>query len=296
MPQSCTIAWLQPVLHALPYGMRRVQIAGIAAGERELANRMRVWFGGISIQERDAILGRVAPDSARSPSIFFAHRLEHATNSVLRSDLLAAGQFARARRPDDDGRFDRRPNAFMDTELAALVARFPDHFLIGRKGGKAVLRATMEKILPPQILTRKKVGFRVPFNQWFRGPHADLVRDLLSSNASEVARLCERIRCTGLSTSTFPENTITKKSCGHWRIRKVSAHIQTVGGRNSLRQGGMKRRGHCDNSISMIWSCSTGRRNDRLVQKAAAIGGAGIAEIKKRAQRRGEVCILNFLR
>ena len=36
---------------------------------------------------------------------------------------------------------------FMDTELAALVARFPDEFLIKRhKGGKAVLRAAMNSL------------------------------------------------------------------------------------------------------------------------------------------------------
>ena len=64
---------------------------------------------------------------------------------------------------------------FMDMALAGVVARFPDQFLIGAKGGKTVLRAAMRKVLPPEILHRKKVGFRVPFGQWFRGPYRDLV-------------------------------------------------------------------------------------------------------------------------
>ena len=193
VPQFLHDHLVAPALHALPYGMRRVQMAGIAAGERELSNRMQVWFGGISIQERDVILGRVAsltpPDlhpfsshigSNMRRTLFFDQTSWLPDNLLERGDRMMMAGSIEGRMP------------FMDTELAALVARFPDHFLIGRKGGKAVLRAAMEKILPPQILTRKKIGFRVPFNQWFRGPHADLVRELLCSNASEVARLCER--------------------------------------------------------------------------------------------------------
>ena len=45
----------------------------------------------------------------------------------------------------------------------------PTDFLIGAKGGKAVLRASMEKLLPPGILHRKKVGFRVPFGPMGEG-------------------------------------------------------------------------------------------------------------------------------
>ena len=60
---------------------------------------------------------------------------------------------------------------FMDTVLASVVARFPDEFLTGGKGGKTVLRAAMDKILPPEIVRRKKVGFGVPVGQWFKGPY-----------------------------------------------------------------------------------------------------------------------------
>jgi asparagine synthase (glutamine-hydrolysing) len=80
---------------------------------------------------------------------------------------------------------------FMDTELAALTARFVDHLLIGGRGGKTVLRAAMAKVLPAQILERRKIGFRVPFGEWVRGPHSDHIVDLLSGPGSTVARLCK---------------------------------------------------------------------------------------------------------
>ena len=87
---------------------------------------------------------------------------------------------------------------FMDVELAGVVARFPDHFLIGAKGGKAVLRASMEKLLPPRILHRKKVGFRVPFGRWVRGPYRDFAHDMLDSEASQLARICSQAKLRSL--------------------------------------------------------------------------------------------------
>ena len=87
---------------------------------------------------------------------------------------------------------------FMDVTLARVVARFPDRFLIGAKGGKAVLRASMRKLLPPQTLSRKKVGFRVPFGRWVRGPYRDFAQDMLDSDASRLAHICNRARLRSL--------------------------------------------------------------------------------------------------
>ena len=87
---------------------------------------------------------------------------------------------------------------FMDVALATVVARFPDRFLIGTKGGKAVLRASMSTRLPPAILQRKKVGFRVPFGTWLRGPYREFARDMLDSDASRLAQICNRAKLGSL--------------------------------------------------------------------------------------------------
>ena len=57
-----------------------------------------------------------------------------------------------------------------------LERALPGQFLIGCNGGKAVLRAAMDKILQWQIVRRKKIGFRVPIGEWFRGPYRDSFR------------------------------------------------------------------------------------------------------------------------
>ena len=81
---------------------------------------------------------------------------------------------------------------FMDVALASVVARFPDKFLIGGRGGKVVLRAAMAKVVEPAVLNRKKVGFRVPFHEWLRQAYRELVGDLLLSNMSQVSQICDR--------------------------------------------------------------------------------------------------------
>lgn len=180
-----------PAVHALPYGMRRVKTFATAASERDLSNRMRVWFGGVSVNERDAILGSSAssvppdlyPFSARIGSnvrrtLFFDQTSWLPDNLLERGDRMMMAGSIEGRMP------------FMDVELASVVARFPDKFLIGRKGGKAVLRAAMDKVLAPTVLGRRKIGFRVPFNEWFRNQYRDHVRDMLTSDHSQVARIC----------------------------------------------------------------------------------------------------------
>ena len=189
---------VSPLVRALPYGMRRVKVLALAAGERDLVNRMRVWFGGISVKEREAIMGRKAsltpPDpypfssmlSGLRQTLFFDQTSWLPDNLLERGDRMMMAGSIEGRMP------------FMDVVLAGVVARFPDHFLIGAKGGKAVLRASMEKLLPPKILHRKKVGFRVPFGLWVRGPYREFAQDMLGSETSQLARICSRAKLRSL--------------------------------------------------------------------------------------------------
>ena len=193
IPQAVHDHVVRPAIEALPYALRRAKIFATAAGERELTNWMRVWFGGISIEERDALLGYSAHVEPRESypfsiqigssfrrTLFFDQTSWLPDNLLERGDRMMMGGSIEGRMP------------FMDVELAKIVARFPDSFLIGRRGGKAVLRAAMDKILPTEILLRKKVGFRVPIAEWFRGPYREFVCEALVSDASQVARICDR--------------------------------------------------------------------------------------------------------
>ena len=92
VPQLVHDHVVSPAIQALPYAMRRAKIFAMAAGERELANRMRVWFGGVSIEERDALLGEFAVDrAARALSVFGKNWIQCSPHAILRSDFLASG-------------------------------------------------------------------------------------------------------------------------------------------------------------------------------------------------------------
>jgi asparagine synthase (glutamine-hydrolysing) len=192
MPQWLHDGVLAPFIRALPYSMRRLKILAAAASEREFSRRMRIWFGGVSVLERDAILrwpGPLSPPDAYPYSakigstsrrtLFFDQTSWLPDNLLERGDRMMMAGSIEGRMP------------FMDVVLASVIARFPDKFLIGRRGGKAILRAAVANVLPPEVLNRKKIGFRVPFNEWFRGPYRQYIRDMLTSEASHVARICD---------------------------------------------------------------------------------------------------------
>jgi len=58
MPEALHNSVVAPIVRSLPYGMRRMKIFFGAAGERDFTNRMRYWFGGMSIKDRDLLLGQ----------------------------------------------------------------------------------------------------------------------------------------------------------------------------------------------------------------------------------------------
>ncbi len=67
----------------------------------------------------------------------------------------------------------------LDHRVVELAARMPlrHKFRWGR--GKGILRHAFADLLPGPIRRRSKMGFGVPLDHWFRGPLADLARQVL---------------------------------------------------------------------------------------------------------------------
>ena len=180
---------VRPVAMARP----RLRILAGALGERDGSMRQRAWFGGIGALERAALVqdgGALSPpdpfpfaiesQSALRRTLFFDQTSWLPDNLLERGDRMMMAASIEGRMP------------FMDVELARYAARLPDRFLAGGRGGKRVLRAAMRKHLPDSILSRRKIGFRVPLDAWFRDRYRDQLRDLLASESSCTARLCNR--------------------------------------------------------------------------------------------------------
>ena len=72
------------------------------------------------------------------------------------------------------------------------MARLPDKWRIRGLVQKYILRRRWRTTLPPVILDRPKVGFRVPINEWFRGPMRAFVRDHIAGPDALANRICDR--------------------------------------------------------------------------------------------------------
>ncbi len=183
-----------PLIRRLPYRFRRVKIMAAAMGIRDPSERMARWLGALTFAERDRLMVRNSARRSVDPRPFRGSRRRSALERILyfdqtswlpdnlleRGDRLTMAASIEARMP------------FMDTELAALMARLPDKWRIRGLSQKAILRTAMRDILPREILGRPKVGFRVPINEWFRGPLRTFLRDHISGPHSLASELCDR--------------------------------------------------------------------------------------------------------
>jgi len=185
---------VEPPLRLLPYDFRRIKIMAATIGLRDREERLPRWLGTLSFAERERLLNRAAPRRAVDPFPFAADprrsELERLLyfdqtswlpdNLLERGDRISMAVSIEARMP------------FMDTELAALMAQLPDKWRIRGFTQKYILRAAMSDVLPREILRRPKVGFRVPVNEWFRGPMRSFIRDHIESRHSLCREMCDR--------------------------------------------------------------------------------------------------------
>ncbi len=69
----------------------------------------------------------------------------------------------------------------LDHRLLEFAASLPEKMRVRGGQGKWLMKKTMERYLPKDILYRPKMGFVTPIDQWFRGPLAGVARDLATS-------------------------------------------------------------------------------------------------------------------
>jgi len=87
---------------------------------------------------------------------------------------------------------------FLNHEMIEMAARMPAELKLHGFKRKYILKRALEKLLPREVIWRKKAGFGAPVRSWLRGPLRPLVDDLLSEESvtrrglfrsAEVARI-----------------------------------------------------------------------------------------------------------
>jgi asparagine synthase (glutamine-hydrolysing) len=69
----------------------------------------------------------------------------------------------------------------LDHRLMEFAASLPENMRVRRGQGKYLMKHTMERYLPKEILYRPKMGFVTPIAQWLRGPLSQAARDVATS-------------------------------------------------------------------------------------------------------------------
>jgi asparagine synthase (glutamine-hydrolysing) len=89
---------------------------------------------------------------------------------------------------------------FLNREMIEFAARMPPELKLRGLKRKYILKRALEKVLPPDVVWRKKAGFGAPIRSWLRGALRPLVAELLSEETvrrrglfqpAEVSRLIE---------------------------------------------------------------------------------------------------------
>jgi len=87
---------------------------------------------------------------------------------------------------------------FLNREMIELAARMPPRLKLRGLKRKYILKKAAEKLLPREIVWRKKAGFSAPVRSWLRGALRPMVDELLSEDAlrrgNPLARRGEPVR------------------------------------------------------------------------------------------------------
>lgn len=81
---------------------------------------------------------------------------------------------------------------FLDTQLAEFVMRLPPSTKVRGPSLKRLLKATARDLLPPHLLHRRKRGFGVPLDRWFRTDMRGFAHGMLASRETRIGQHVDR--------------------------------------------------------------------------------------------------------
>ena len=188
LPMAVRDALLGAGADRLPFGLRKLQVVARSARFSDESERMASWFAGLAGEERARLLSpalrahdtqavaafRVALEAsaARRPldrMLDADLRLWLPDDLLMKMDKMSMAASIEARVP------------LLDHPLIEWAARLPDRLKVRGLAGKVLLKQLARKLVPAEVVDRRKVGFTVPLAPWFRGPLKPLLSDTLLS-------------------------------------------------------------------------------------------------------------------
>ncbi|MFK7743002.1 MAG: asparagine synthase (glutamine-hydrolyzing) [Planctomycetota bacterium] len=181
----------------LPGSKFRARQAARALTGRSVGERLQTWFAPFTWYERKRLRSgyggiRTLGQYERCQGDHLRRMLYVDCHTWLSDNLLERGD-----RMSMAASIENRP-PFLDHNLVELAFRIDSSMKVRGKSGKWIIKEIGRKHLPENIVDRKKVGFRVPLDEWFRGGLKDYVHDLLLGSDSFVSSYLDRKVIDGL--------------------------------------------------------------------------------------------------
>jgi asparagine synthase (glutamine-hydrolysing) len=185
VPRALRRALLTPLVQQLPLRYRNIKIALASLNCEDWRERYVRWFGATDFAERRSLMRlRVHEREIRDDlPPFDAHPATSALRRILYFDQtswLPDNLLERGDRMTMAASIEARV-PFLDHPLVEFVATLPDHWRAKGMRRKRVLREAAASLLPGVIRRRRKVGFRVPMDEWFASSLRDYLYDHLRS-------------------------------------------------------------------------------------------------------------------
>lgn len=80
---------------------------------------------------------------------------------------------------------------FLDHKVIEFAASLPENLKMQRFQTKSLLKKVAARLVPPEVVYRRKMGFGVPVGKWFRGEMKEFVRDVLLSQKALARGITE---------------------------------------------------------------------------------------------------------
>jgi len=190
VPNPLRAAMIDRIEQRLPSRLRRARIALRALRGDDEAERLEGWFAPFTRPERIALLGTVerqaGSDIARGGGDPVRRMLFADCHAWLADNLLERGD-----RMSMATSLELRP-PFLDHHMVELAFSLPSNVKLRHGVTKWVVKEVARSLLPAAIVDRRKVGFRVPIDNWLRGSMRDMAYDRLLAAGSFVTEVFDR--------------------------------------------------------------------------------------------------------
>lgn len=175
----------------LPQRLARPRTALRALSAPSELEQLSTWFAPFTMDERRALMAR-QPSAERRRTVpsgvdAVDRMLRHDVASWLPDNLLERGD-----RMSMAASLELRP-PLLDHRLVEFAFRLPSFMKVRGGVTKWLLKEVARRYLPDEIVDRRKVGFRVPLDQWFRSDLRDNTWDRLTGGSFVAATLDRKV-------------------------------------------------------------------------------------------------------